>query len=484
MYDRSAEINFQAQYKLDLWGEKEPVVIGADFRHTTPKSRGTIYGRFEDEDNFNTVGGYVQATRAVTDRLDLRASVRVDSNDADGKTVISPRLALVYQSSPEHTFRLTYNRASSRPLAGTFFNDLEVDRTPAFLIRFLGSAFKFTFSDPPQTTSFYGGGCDPGVGMATARAFGFLTPGVVAGLEPDDPGALKVLLESKAPAIEGIAEGIMTFPLPEMEERRPTITDTFEAGYKGIWQDRFLIGLDVYYTKRKNFGFTRVLTPFVVIPADTLRDDLGDAVRAAFTDTELAPFGIDVETLASAYAAASAALANRPIGIIEPEQNYDPNTLPELVSGTVNAGALDYYGVDLSVEAFFNDRWSAFANCSWVSENYFDEEALGLPGTAFGQSMNSPQNKFRAGVTYRSGKGLTATGTLRYNGRFQVGTNRTSVVEAYTLFDLSLGYEFSGSATGLKIAVTAQNLFDHVHREYVGVPKIGRLITSRATYAF
>ena len=327
--------------------------------------------------------------------------------------------------------------------------------------------------------------------MATARAYGALTPGVAKSLEPEDPGALQSLLESRTPAIDGIVPGVMTFPggrvvesLPVVEKRRPRITDTVEVGYKGVWQDRFLVGLDLYYTKRKNFGFTRVLTPFVVIPGDTLRDDLRNAVRSAFTEAELAPFGLDVESLASVYAAASAALENRPIGIIEPEQNAHPDSFPELVGVTVNAGALDYYGVDLSVEAFFNEHWSAFANLSWVSENLFDEEALGLPGTGYGESANSPQNKFRTGVTYRSGKGLTVNGTLRFNGKFQVGTNRADIVESYALFDLSVGYEFSGSATGLKLALTAQNLFDHVHREYVGVPKIGRLITSRVTYAF
>jgi iron complex outermembrane receptor protein len=487
MYDRSSEYTVQAQYRLEPWGEDEPIVIGADYRYTIPRTRGTINGRFEDADNFSTLGGCVQLNKALTDHLDFQVAGRVDSNDVDDRTVFSPRLAFVYRPRPEHTFRLTYNRASGRPLAGTFFNDLVVGQMPGFDIRFLGSTAEYTFADPPRTSSFYGGGRDPGVGMATARAYGVLADDVAKSLQPDDPGALKALLVSKAGEIDGFSEGFMTFPLPERKERRPTITDVLEIGYKGIWQERLLINFDAYYTQMKDFSFRRYLTPFAVIPDETLRADLSAAVRSVFTEAELASFGIDVETLASAYAeAGSVALAGL-IGIIEFEENYDPATKPELVVSRVNAGSIDYFGIDLSIEAFFNRQWSAFVNGSWVSKHIFDELDLGLPGTSFGRSMNSPKYKVRTGVTYRNGKGFTVSGTLRHNGGFQVfqvETEPPDTIAAYTLFDLSMGYAFSGSATGLTLTITAENLFDHVHREYIGVPKIGRLVTSRLTYSF
>ena len=125
-------------------------------------------------------------------------------------------------------------------------------------------------------------------------------------------------------------------------------------------------------------------------------------------------------------------------------------------------------------------------NCVVSILPYFGGESLGLPGTGFEVSMNSPRNKFRAGLTYRSNKGLTLSGSLRYVDSFRVvdGPNYNGVVNTYTLVDVGLTYDFSGSATGLSLAISAQNVFDNRHREYIGVPTIGRLVTSRLTYTF
>ena len=100
--------------------------------------------------------------------------------------------------------------------------------------------------------------------------------------------------------------------------------------------------------------------------------------------------------------------------------------------------------------------------------------------------MNSPKDKFRAGLKYRSKEGFTVSSSLRYVSSFQVadGSNYNGIVNTYTLVDIGLNYHFSGAANGLEFAITAQNVLDKRHREYIGFPTIGRLITSRLSYRF
>ena len=210
MYGRSSEINLQAQYRLTPWENQEPIIVGADYKLTTPRTYGTISGRFEDEDRFSTVGIYVHSVVRMAEKFHLTASGRIDNISATGNTVFSPRVGLVYESAPEHTYRLTYNRAYSRLAATDYFGDIQVGGGPPdpFLIRYMGSANGFNFPDPPQTSSFVGPGRDTGIGLATARFYGALAPNVAEILQPVDPDPLTNFLWSKTPGIASRLCGI------------------------------------------------------------------------------------------------------------------------------------------------------------------------------------------------------------------------------------------------------------------------------------
>jgi len=52
-------------------------------------------------------------------------------------------------------------------------------------------------------------------------------------------------------------------------------------------------------------------------------------------------------------------------------------------------------------------------------------------------------------------------------------------VDSYMLVDASVGYALDN---GLRFDVSAENVFNNEHREFVGAPQIGRLILGRVTY--
>jgi len=56
-------------------------------------------------------------------------------------------------------------------------------------------------------------------------------------------------------------------------------------------------------------------------------------------------------------------------------------------------------------------------------------------------------------------------------------------VDSYTVFDANVSYQLPW-APGATATVTATNLFDNVHQEFIGAPELGRLLMVRLAYAF
>ena len=54
-------------------------------------------------------------------------------------------------------------------------------------------------------------------------------------------------------------------------------------------------------------------------------------------------------------------------------------------------------------------------------------------------------------------------------------------VASYFLLDLRAGYDLP-SVSGLRFDVTAKNVLDNEHREFVGAPKLGLMLLGRLTY--
>jgi iron complex outermembrane receptor protein len=111
----------------------------------------------------------------------------------------------------------------------------------------------------------------------------------------------------------------------------------------------------------------------------------------------------------------------------------------------------------------------------------FDE----VPGCAglLDVSLNAPQTKGSVGVRYRD---AAHDFTAEVQGRFVEGfPMNTGVfigrVPGYGLVDANMEVAFPWVA-GASLSLTAYNLLDKMHREFVGAPEIGRLVLARLTY--
>jgi iron complex outermembrane receptor protein len=265
---------------------------------------------------------------------------------------------------------------------------------------------------------------------------------------------------------------------------KPNTTRSFEVGYKGLFDDRILVGVDLYYVRRKNgISELQTITPSVFAPE--IANDVAAAVRETFTDAELAQFGLSVEELASSYAEAASSLSEEAIGIVEPEENFDPSTLPEVILTYINFGQLEYFGADFEVQVGLGQGTQLFANAGWLSDNFFDESELDEIGTGFVVAMNTPKYKIKAGGQHTFANGLSLGAAGRYVDEFEVRSGvHAGTVPSYFLLDLNLGMDFGQYVAGARLDITASNILDNKHREFASTPMLGRMVMGRVSYSF
>ncbi|MEO6307281.1 MAG: TonB-dependent receptor [Nitrospiraceae bacterium] len=105
---RSNTYNLEAQHALEFSASNR-LIYGINYRHNSLSSSAT--DAFSRE---NRLGLYLQDEWRATQSLTLVAGLRYDLDSFINPTV-SPRVALIYQASPDHTFRASASTAYRPP---------------------------------------------------------------------------------------------------------------------------------------------------------------------------------------------------------------------------------------------------------------------------------------------------------------------------------------------------------------------------------
>jgi iron complex outermembrane receptor protein len=100
--------NLESQHTLDI-GASNRLIYGVNYRHNSLSSNAT--DAFSRE---NRLGLYLQDEWRATQSLTLVAGLRYDL-DTFTNPKVSPRVALIYQASPDHTFRVSGSIAYRPP---------------------------------------------------------------------------------------------------------------------------------------------------------------------------------------------------------------------------------------------------------------------------------------------------------------------------------------------------------------------------------
>ena len=527
----SEEFSVQSQYTQEI-GSRQQLIAGVDLRFDRPDTRGIVPTDGERIAGLDEYGAYLQLNTQISNRLKLTLALRGDINNIVPDLHLSPRVALVLKPTPSSSLRATYNRSLSSPLSTDYLLNLVVASIGPLTVRARGGATGFTFERNPNylelgaPTSLVASSMLPGmegyptpVGIDTGFLYGLIYDGLTK--IPDDELArmlaeaglsippqllplLKRELNPEVTPVQGFSSGILglvnlsTLELkfnPELnnlqdtEPIKPTITQSWEIGYKGIIRDHILFTLDGYYGRRKNFtGPLQIKTPFVLVP-NLKRDLIQDISSGLAANSDIANalglVGLTPQLAAEMLvniAGGDLPDNETPVAIVQPnENNNGVGNFPELMLTFPNFGNIRYFGMDVSTQIIASEKLMFFGNASWVSDDYFDHTEINEESEDLELALNAPGFKFKIGGQYQRKNGFSFMASGRFTKGFPVISGQyVGNVPSYTVLDVGIGYAIHKA--GFRADLGINNLFNSDHREFVGAPRLGRIAIIRLTY--
>ena len=489
--DNSKLFAGQIQHRLSI-GDRQQFTYGLDALLTRPNSTGIIYGRNEGNDDIDEYGAYAQSETEVFSRLDLVAAVRVDDHNHIDTPVLSPRLAIVFKPAIGHNFRFTYNRAFGTPSAINLFLDVLAESIPNPI-------------DPDRPFSIRGMGVPPNTGFTYVRD-SENRPMMMSSWLAADSGYVSSNLNSVWPSVrqfvieqDPTVKDILNSFLPlqlnvfgdfkevkDIKPLKPVINNTFEAGYKGVIGEKLFLCIDVYRTQYKDFiGPLNVETPNVYANQKQLsaalepaRSDIRDYLISQGTPPDIAE-----AKATEIISGVVQGVGELPLGVITPQQVANPT---DIILTFRNLGDISLNGLDLSFAYYLNRNWSFSGNFSLVTKNGLnpfskDNQVVfkNVDGVA-DVHLNAPGRKGGVSFQYQSRR---RDFSVRLGARYVEGFQMASAVwagniPAYTLFDVSIAKNLPFSKN-TRITLSAENVLDKKHREFVGAPEMGRMILAR-----
>ncbi|HUF13386.1 MAG TPA: TonB-dependent receptor [Longimicrobiales bacterium] len=505
LVDRSSLLVAQVQ-NMTLWADTR-FVYGVDFLRTMPNTEGTINGRNEDDDDVMELGGYVQSETPLGDHFELTLAARLDGHSRLDEPVFSPRAAVVWQPTQGQNIRATYNRAFSTPTTLNLFLDISGGTIPLpaglqYDVRAQGTTdeglhFAFDENGVPMHRSpfalFFGGSDQTFYPTTTERVW----DEVAAVVSASNPSA-GAFLASLEPTESDVAIDIRTLNtatstfastpggvggIENIPQVLPTITNTFEVGYKGLIGENLLLGANAYYSLIDDFtSALRVVTPNVFLnPADIEAYLLANGADCVTATTLAVNIGGANEPVDVCDGSTLAPRPGLPIGVITAQEAG--GTFPALMLTYQNLGRVELFGIDMSATVIVDDRWEIDAGLAFIS----DDEFVANEGEVTEETipLNAPTQKATGSVRYRNDDfGVTGRVRGRYVNGFPANSGVYSGdVESYTSFDVTAGYRLP-FAEGLSLTVDVQNVLNTDYQTFVGAPALGRFTLLRLMYEF
>lgn len=539
--DQSNQTVGQVQHSIAFGADnKQTFVYGGDYLATNPVTGGTINGRNEDDDNFTEVGGYIHSITKLNKWWQAVAAIRYDKHSRLSEGNWSPRAALVYNPNDAQSFRVSYNRGFSNPSTNNQFLDLAAGfiggtntTNSLYTVRALGTptdgfhfkrdcaggagnlcmkspfnpAGKGAFT-PANAALYYkaavaaaaAGGMGksvtaaltPSFGAATAAALSGVVMNTLAGLQPS-PTQVGTKLRVLNPTTARFTD-VSSGDVRDIDQIQPTLTTSWEAGWKGQIGKKFYGTVDWWYSERTDFvGPLIVETPNVFLDAASLAGYIGPnlvpALTAALTPALGAAAGPTATALATQLAptlagglggVSGSSTTGVPLGVVNPDHPLAGST--DIVLAYRNFGRVRVSGVDMSGTYMLADRLSLYGTYSWVSKDFFSRAQVGGVSDI---ALNAPHKKSTVAVRWRDdAKGFSAEARFRHSAAFP-GNSGVYVgpVRAYNLYDAQMTFRptFLG---GAMLSVMGQNVLGTKHTEFVGGAPLGRLVITRIQYAF
>jgi outer membrane receptor for ferrienterochelin and colicins len=493
--------------------------VGADYRNAITETGRKVYGRNENDDAYLVIGAYAQGKFELSKKLDAVLATRFDRFNFVDASALSPRIALVYKATPNHTFRASYNIAKATPSGLNIFIDFPVAVVVPglFDVWLHGQNKAHQFGDKPMIDFTAPGLPDlpygtPGLPLAVA--YGALTPQILSSLQTALPANIfplvQAILTNPTNVPQGTTGKFTGYNLFTGQPLAPINTKTaqirteksIEIGYKGTFNKKLTVTADWYHINTAGFQNFTAISPTIRFSDQNLAADLSGATRNTVT-TQLAAAlqagGMPADqatatanqigaAVGSAYSQGSTALINQltPLfGIFGTvESDLAPKDgLAHNMAGYRIFGQAKYWGADVGLNYAINNDLSVFGNYSMVSKNIWNATELGeAPNSGLIYTLNIPKSKYRVGLLYAPASGWRANVAFQHDDSFFANFGQYSGdTDVKNFVDAGVGYKLRN---GLSLDITCTNLFNQQYRTFVNMPIIGRRAIAKLTYSF
>jgi iron complex outermembrane receptor protein len=498
--------SIQLQHSTQTSDKKLNLVYGVDLFMTRPS--GNVYGRFEGRSNINQYGGYLQGDYKFNSKWSFTGAARVDYQDAIDEVMWSPRAALVYKPKENHTFRLTYNRAFSAPTALNFFLDINNGLLPTGQnVRAFGNATGIQYNRSanglPLINTAAGTEVDYNAFIASNgprnSAIAALTQSLAGKLPPSAiPSTVSLLFNGINPDVKlnDLVNGTSmdVNAISDKESVKSTVTQTFEAGYKGFLMDKLSVGFDLYYTRISNFSSPLTMSTFntqfnpayfanPAVQAQMLNNVLATPMPAAsraqllaLLTGKAAPTNAEIVT---GYATLIGQLGTLAGGVIAPD-NLGTNR--DIILTYLNLGTVDVAGADLN----FSYMASKLLNIEGAF-SFVNKDRIALLGAAGGfVSLNAPKYKSALSLDYKMPFNNNVSARVGWRWMDQFDANSAVYVgrvNAMNMVDLGLSWRLKSSQNTV-FSFSVNNLFDHRHQFFPLTSAVGRVALFKVLHTF
>ena len=481
---------------------------GLDVRGVRPSTNGTVTGVYEDADGILVAGGYLNSVTRISSRLHLTTVVQVERHSRVDDPSISPFANLIFSPKDGHSFVASAARVAFMPSADHLLLDVGAGRMTAGVLIYdiLARGVPeggFTFND--RCPGGFGGMCmrsplapgerlpaDPAVLWNTLVEIAAASdPMALRPLRPffrdPEPGELlpRLLLFNQKEWAAGrppfLGEEVLGRPIgvDPVDPLEPSIINSLSLQYRIEVEGRGRISAAIGRSSVDNFiGPLRVETPTVFFEPESTRafieKRVEPMVRLGIVYPELRDLLIhDLTNL----------VLELPVGTIMPDQV----TSPGLLLTYRNYGRVDFWTANLSAEVSLTPALSLEGTHSHISEQCFDFVASAATDCSDLEdiSLNLPKTRSSFSIRYEGANpGYSAEARMRRQRGFYANAGvYAGDVEGYTVLDARVRFPVPGMPRA-GAALTATNLLDDRHQEFIGAPEIGRLVVASLTYAF
>jgi len=421
LLETSAIFHVEGQTNHNFVEDRGRLVVGASFRNYNVDTEGTLMALSDDNRSDNSYSAYGQVEFKLIPELKAVTALRFDDADLH-EAQYSPKAALVFSPTPDHSIRLTYNQAFQVPNYSEFF-----------LQAAAGAPANFSLLEAGLRASPLGPAL---AGVPVGELF--------AGATGGSSSAVPVLALGNA--------GL------EVEKVKG-----WEIGYKGNITDRAYVTVDLFQSKIDNF-VTDLLpgvnptygawTAPAAVPGP-VAPQLEDAVRS--------------QLLAAGQLTAAFGLTRL------------QNGATAIVVSYTNAGSVKQRGIELGFGIQLIDEVRFDGSYTFFDTGYFMDQIKGLQAGDV-LEPNTPKHKANLSLAYSGLQGIDAEVAVRMiDGYAWAAGIFQGYVPASETVNVSAGYRISNH---FRVQAAVTNLFDQERYHLYGGSVIGRRILGGLTTYF